>query len=119
MELEINSPFFQATSSMGNPATGQRTTKALPSTAFRPDAGNGLMIGGPYMLRREECVAEPARFAATQEYRPPSSTSETLMLRWDMTSPWTVTYCPIRYLKSREKWVGTRDLGWGSESSSV
>ena len=39
---------------------------------------------------------------ASQEYSPPSSTLDWLMLRWEMTSPCTVTYWPIIYLKQNK-----------------
>ncbi len=51
------------------------------------------------MLSFAECCTVPALFLASQVKTPPSSTLTRLMLTCETTSPWRVTYWPIKYLK--------------------
>ena len=51
------------------------------------------------MLSLALCAALPALLEAVQVYRPPSPTSVLLRFTWLITSPCSVTYCPIMCLQ--------------------
>ena len=53
------SPFFQRTSWIGYPPTGQCRTNIFPSTALI-FSGKGRTTGGPYTFKRAECRRDPA-----------------------------------------------------------
>lgn len=63
--------------------------------------GKSKLSNLPYTLRRAECDTFPARLLAIHEYSPPSSTMTWLILTWLITSPWIVTYWPMRNLKKK------------------
>lgn len=55
-------------------------------------------VDSPQILSLAECLASPARLLAMHSYSPPSSGFTVVILTWDITSPYTVTYWPIRSL---------------------